>query len=360
MENLTKENVYVKVESKEQAEMYKTVLKSLKQAICIGFYEDESETNSMQESLVFKLGKFTVGNKPDSRKKVSFGQLIDIITRPEKIAVRVESEKEFKALMRFYDSKGWESYGNLKPLDFPYAYEFITFENGFYNGVLDELISTHKIIPFSDFAKEHNIKMPIITTVDGVDLFEGDNYFMAKCIQSTNNKWILTVFNAYMRIGSFAITDPDHCKAFSTKQAAENWIEEQNSVLKDKTESQSIRQLRQNAISILMAHADGDFVSKEEAKVAGIDLHNLMITLPDSFHSFILDDIIKEVNRAESKHLNWPTDKLYAVSIIAEEMGEVMKEAVKIQMNEPDASLDNLRKETIQTAATCIRLLKNL
>lgn len=355
MENLTKENVYVKVESKEQAEMYKAVLSSLSEPVCTDFYLEDHKTGSTQESLIFKLGKFTVGNKPDSRNQVSFGQLIDIITKPEKIAVRVHNEKEFTALMNFYKSKGWKFHGGNDPLfwkgnidqtNFPFCVQY----NEDFKWNLDE--RKYKIIPFSDFAKEHNIKLPIITTVDGVDLFEGDNYHAA--VIEGDGRWYCRFYkNIYS--GHLSVTKPNRVKAFSTKQAAEKWIHEQNS--ESVKEKLSIREAMQNAITALMSHADGDFVSKKSAKNVGFDLHNLMITLPDSF---ILDDIINEVNRAELKHPNWPSDNIHAASIVAEEFGEMMREAVKIEMNEPDASVDNLRKEAIQTAATCIRLLKNL
>jgi len=70
--------------------------------------------------------------------------------------------------------------------------------------------------------------------------------------------------------------------------------------------------------------------------------------------------IINEVNRAEAKHPNWPNDTVYGMAIIGEEYGEATREAVKIEMNEDDASLENLKSELVHTAATCIRMLKNL
>lgn len=113
----------------------------------------------------------------------------------------------------------------------------------------------------------------------------------------------------------------------------------------------------QQAITLLMQHADGDFVSKKDALQAGTDLHNLMVTTNEWEN---ITDILNEVNRAESKHPNWPNDTIYGMAIISEECGEAMREAVKIEMNEDDADVFNLRKESIHTAATCIRMLKNL
>jgi len=73
-----------------------------------------------------------------------------------------------------------------------------------------------------------------------------------------------------------------------------------------------------------------------------------------------IEHMLNEVDRAESKHPNWPDDKIYALAIVGEEFGEAMREAVKIEMNESDKSLPNLKKELIHTMATCFRALKHL
>lgn len=113
----------------------------------------------------------------------------------------------------------------------------------------------------------------------------------------------------------------------------------------------------QQAITLLMQHADEDFVSKDEALKAGRDLHNLMV-ITDNWENLV--HVLNEVNRAESKHPNWPKDNIYSMAIVGEEFGEAMREAVKIEMNEDDADIANLKKELIHTMATCFRALKNL
>lgn len=118
-----------------------------------------------------------------------------------------------------------------------------------------------------------------------------------------------------------------------------------------------MKEIIQKAIILLMKHADEDFVSKKEALKAGKDLHNLMV-ITDKWES--INDIIKEVNRAENKHPNWPNDTVYGMAIIGEEYGEATREAVKIEMNEQDADLSNLKMELIQTEATCIKMLNSL
>lgn len=118
-----------------------------------------------------------------------------------------------------------------------------------------------------------------------------------------------------------------------------------------------MKQIMQKAITCLMSHADEDFVSKKDALDAGVSLHNLMIRTND-WHW--IEHMLNEVDRAELKHPNWPEDKIYSLAIVGEEYGEAQREAVKIEMNEQDASKVNLKKELIQTMATCFRALKSI
>ena len=76
--------------------------------------------------------------------------------------------------------------------------------------------------------KPEEEKVFVMTSEDGVELYRGDNYFMAKKIPATGNIWKLCIENAKMNEISFAITDSEVCKAFSTKESAEKWIEKAN------------------------------------------------------------------------------------------------------------------------------------
>jgi len=91
----------------------------------------------------------------------------------------------------------WSSIGEIRPED-----------NGY------------SIIPFADFAKEVGITVPvfILKSEDGVDLYEGDQAHH--------------VFQGHGSLGYGGLYNIKHFllvgKAFSTKKAAESWIEEQN------------------------------------------------------------------------------------------------------------------------------------
>lgn len=72
----------------------------------------------------------------------------------------------------------------------------------------------------------------------------------------------------------------------------------------------------------------------------------------------IIQAIITEVERAETKHPDWPIDKVYAATIVAEENGELTRACLQYESENGD--IEEIKKEAIQTACTCIRLLENL
>ena len=72
----------------------------------------------------------------------------------------------------------------------------------------------------------------------------------------------------------------------------------------------------------------------------------------------IIDDIYHEYCSACKIHPHWPEDPIHAVSIMNEEAGESIRAALNYVYE--DGSLEDLKKELIQTAAMCIRALINI
>ena len=72
----------------------------------------------------------------------------------------------------------------------------------------------------------------------------------------------------------------------------------------------------------------------------------------------IIGDIVAELRQAEAKYPEWPTDLIHQVAIMQEESGEAIRAALNhVYHGEP---LQELRGELIQTAAMCLRCLKNM
>lgn len=73
----------------------------------------------------------------------------------------------------------------------------------------------------------------------------------------------------------------------------------------------------------------------------------------------IIQRILKEVDFAKKKHPYWPDDIVHQTAIIQEECGEAVRESLNIYYKE-NGTYDNLEREIIQTAATCIRCLNKI
>ncbi len=72
----------------------------------------------------------------------------------------------------------------------------------------------------------------------------------------------------------------------------------------------------------------------------------------------IIEDILDEVKRAETKHPEWPSDIIHASAIVGEESGELTRACLQF-IYEGGSKLE-ARKEAIQVACTAIRFLKAL
>jgi len=147
----------------------------------------------------------------------------EIVT--EKIAVRVDNEREFNHTIEYLKSKGWNLGANNgikwsswtgKPLLVEIYENAETVYESFKDG---SKLNNHQIIPFTDFAKDKGIRVPIITTFDGVDLFNGDKLISVNIdgLYIGNDDFVIDEIDLFL---------PTH-KYFSTKQGALDWIEAQ-------------------------------------------------------------------------------------------------------------------------------------
>lgn len=74
----------------------------------------------------------------------------------------------------------------------------------------------------------------------------------------------------------------------------------------------------------------------------------------------VVNEILKEVERATLKFPTWPTDPLHALAILGEEYGELTKAVLQWTYEPHKTSLDEIRIEAIQTAAMALRFALSL
>ena len=65
-----------------------------------------------------------------------------------------------------------------------------------------------------------------------------------------------------------------------------------------------------------------------------------------------------ELEKAEAKHPNWPSDIVHQSAIMAEESGETTQAALDVFYD--GKSIEAVRLEAAQTGAMALRILKNL
>jgi len=65
-----------------------------------------------------------------------------------------------------------------------------------------------------------------------------------------------------------------------------------------------------------------------------------------------------ELTKAKAKHPNYPDNIFIQLAIMQEEAGEVTRAVLHLAYE--GGSIEDVRKELIQTAAMCMRMLENL
>lgn len=181
-------------------------------------------------------------SKLPERSEITPLKLVKLLSQDEpvkpsildgKVAIQVNNEREFKLLMEHYEGKGWKWNGG-QPIR---GFSIKKYPNSiaYHDKVLQYPDSDcpaweegYKTIPFSGFAAEVGIKVPkfIMKSEDGVDLYEGDDYHRAYFEKVWEYDFCTSLREAH------AVNRKDElakqAKAFSTKEAAESWIKEQN------------------------------------------------------------------------------------------------------------------------------------
>jgi NTP pyrophosphatase (non-canonical NTP hydrolase) len=72
----------------------------------------------------------------------------------------------------------------------------------------------------------------------------------------------------------------------------------------------------------------------------------------------IIEQILEELDRAKELHPDYPTDMMYQINILVEEVGELSKAANDYKSGDGEAS--DIIKEALQVGAMAIRFLENV
>lgn len=144
------------------------------------------------------------------------------IVKP-KIAVKVENEKEFKALMKYFkENKLFHAASMPEPYaidDFAYGNCF-TFHDKWFS--IKDTDTDYQIIPFDEFAEDKGIKLPefYFVSEDGVSIFEGDSVWVP---QNHCARGFYPEPNKMLALKNWATLT--NSKFFHDKQKALSWIE---------------------------------------------------------------------------------------------------------------------------------------
>lgn len=74
----------------------------------------------------------------------------------------------------------------------------------------------------------------------------------------------------------------------------------------------------------------------------------------------VIDEVIRELDRATKKFPTWPTDPLHALAVLGEEFGELTKATLQLTYEPEKVTPKELQAEAIQTAAMALRFAASI
>jgi len=157
-------------------------------------------------------------------------RLEDEPLKVEKVAVRVNNEREFKILMKHYNELGWIAFSSATPkeiVDFNKTTPLLTWtyhDRFFAIRSLSDSVD-YKIIDFDFFCAQKGIAnpKPILTTEDGVDIYD-----KSRLIFTVKNHCDGWYHNGCNHANTTLANKPEYFKFFYSKEAADKWLERHN------------------------------------------------------------------------------------------------------------------------------------
>lgn len=197
---------------------------------------------------IFSLSEFLSVRCEPERNHVFSGlteQWAKIVKEEKPKAIQVKNEQEFRLLMDHFDSKDWVQSKKFPHYGFGSTHHIFEYKDYYQRIDESNIIATlqYDVVTFEQFAAEKGIKVGIfiMTSEDGINLYGGMEMY-GVTLNPSLKIWELNRYHVKEGL-PFVLTDakcdadqdfpyittPSRNKAFSTKEAAEAWIAEQNS-----------------------------------------------------------------------------------------------------------------------------------
>jgi hypothetical protein len=104
-----------------------------------------------------------------------------------------------------------------------------------------------------------------------------------------------------------------------------------------------------------------EFAARQQAThTVALLLSNIYPEQHPELLSNVLRTVLDELDRATELHPHWPIDAVHAAAVVAEEAGELLREANNWTNDELLFIKDAMRTEAVHTAVTAIRFLMNI
>lgn len=74
----------------------------------------------------------------------------------------------------------------------------------------------------------------------------------------------------------------------------------------------------------------------------------------------VIDEVLRELDRAVDTYPQWPTDPVHAAAVVAEESGELVQAVLQCTYQPGKSDIHHVRIEAVQTAAMALRFLARM
>jgi len=251
MKNLDRSKYKVRVSNRKEAKQFKQALLAIEEGICHNYWDDDHTYSHSQTDLIYSVGNSVADDEytgwicyidDKKRKEITFKELIAMIATDSvsaknahteipglldgKCQIEINNSREFILTNEHFKAKGFSYEKISSGWHFPM---YMCYQKSMHFSTTS--VCDYKIVLFADFAKKVGIKVPVFVakSEDNVDLFEDSP---VQTVRLRGKLWEMASSYTTVKSGEGWNTNPDcngdNRKLFSTREAAEKWIEEKN------------------------------------------------------------------------------------------------------------------------------------